>query len=130
MTMNDLLSNVLSHISNEDSMGRTFINVRYNSKLIRNVLLILQDNKYIGSFKEIDDNRGGRLKINLLGKINKCGAIKPRFNVKVEDYEKFEKRFLPAYGFGLLIVSTNKGVMTQEEAKKKGIGGKLLAFVY
>jgi len=46
------------------------------------------------------------------------------------EYEKWEKRFLPAFDFGLLIVSTSQGVMTHKEAREKGIGGRLIAYVY
>ncbi|MAG78181.1 30S ribosomal protein S8, partial [archaeon] len=59
-----------------------------------------------------------------------CGVIKPRFSVKIDGYEKFEKRFLLSKDFGLIIVSTSKGIMTHIEAKEKKLGGKLLAFVY
>ena len=65
-----------------------------------------------------------------MGNINKCGSIKPRYNIKKEDYEKFEKRYLPAKDFGFLIVSTSKGVMSHMEAKEKNIGGRLLAYFY
>jgi len=68
--------------------------------------------------------------LNLTGNINKCGAIKPRFPVTIMDYEKFERRYLPAKNFGILMVSTSKGIMTHEEAKKKGLGGVLIAYCY
>jgi len=90
----------------------------------------MKDNHYIGEFKEIEDLKGNMLSIQLLNKINKCGVIKPRFSVKKEGYEKFEKRFLAAKNFGILIVSTPQGIMINDEAKKKGIGGKLLAYCY
>jgi small subunit ribosomal protein S8 len=130
MSLNDPLANVLSHISDEDNKGKKEITVNFNSKLIRDILKILNEQEYIGSFKEIKNNKGGKIVINLLGNINKCGAIKPRFNIKLDEFEKFEKRYLPAYRFGFLILSTNQGIMTQEESRKKGIGGKLLAYVY
>jgi len=44
--------------------------------------------------------------------------------------EKFEARYLPAQDFGILIITTNRGVMTHSDAKKMGVGGKLLAYVY
>ncbi len=66
----------------------------------------------------------------LLGKVNKCGAIKPRFSVKKGGFEKFEKRYLPAKNFGMIIVSTSKGLMMHDEAKKKGLGGRLISYVY
>lgn len=130
MSLNDPLANVLSHILCEEKLGKKEIVVKYSSRVIKNVLKLLNDNNYIGSYKEIEDGRGNMLHINLLGAINKCGVVKPRFNVKVEDFKKFEKRYLPAQGFGLLIVTTSEGVMTQTEAVKKNLGGKLLAYVY
>jgi small subunit ribosomal protein S8 len=130
MALNDPLSNVLSSMVNYEKVGKKELGVKISSKLIKKVLDIMKENKYIGEYESIIDNRGEALKINLLGNINKCGVIKPRFAVKKDNYEKFEKRFLPAQGFGLLIVSTSQGIMLHEEAKEKGIGGKLIAFVY
>ena len=68
--------------------------------------------------------------INLIGNINKCGVVKPRFSLTKKNYENFEKRYLPAKDFGFLIVSTPKGIMIHKEALEKGMGGKLLAYVY
>lgn len=85
---------------------------------------------YIGKYDVIEDNKGGIIVINLTGGFNKCGVIKPRFSVKKDGYEKFEKRFLPSKDFGLIIVSTPKGIMTHLEAKEKGLGGKLIAYAY
>ena len=125
----DLLSDVLSAIKNGDKVGKSEA-ITPSSKLVKNVLLILQKHDYIGDFEYLDDNRGGKFKIQLLGKVNDCRAIRPRSFIKVEDYEKFEKRFLPAAGMGFIIVSTSKGMMLHSEAKEKGIGGTLIAFVY
>jgi len=125
----DLLSDVLSAIKNGDRVGKKET-ITSASKLIKNVLLILQEHNYIGDFEYIDDKRGGKFKIQLLGKVNNCNAIRPRFYVKADQYEKFEKRFLPAAGMGFIIVSTSKGLVIHSEAKEKGIGGTLLGFVY
>jgi len=91
---------------------------------------IHQNRRYIGEFNAVDDGKGGYIEINLIGGINKCGVIKPRFAAKKNELDKFEKRFLPAMNFGIMIMSTSKGIMTQTEAHEKGIGGKLLAFIY
>jgi len=128
--LNDPLANALSNILNKENAKTKECIIKPSSKIIKEILSIMKDNYYIGEFKEIEDSKGNMLSINLLNKINKCGVIKPRFSVKKEGYEKFEKRFLPAKGFGILIVSTPQGIMTNEEAKKKGIGGKLLAYCY
>ena len=71
-----------------------------------------------------------QFKVELEGNINKCGVIKPRHAVKKDEFEKFEKRYLPAKNFGILIVTTPEGIMTHYEAKERGIGGRLLAYMY
>lgn len=128
--MHDTLSNALSNILNAEKVGKGFCIARPFSKMLKEVLTIMNNKGYIGAFEIIEDGRGKLLKINLLGKVNKCGAIKPRFSVTREDFEKFEKRYLPAKDFGMLIVSTSKGIMTHNEAKEKKTGGELIAYVY
>ena len=130
MSLNDPLSNVLSQINAYEKAGKKEITTRYNSKVIKKVLSIMQEHKYLGGVEEIKDSKGNLLKIHLIGSINKTGVVKPRFSVKKETYEKFEKRFLPAKDFGILIISTSQGVITHTEAKKKEIGGKLISYCY
>lgn len=130
MTLNDPLANVLSHIDNFEKIGRKDILLNHSSKVIGEVLRVMNENNYIGSYEKIEDGRGGVIKLNLLNTLNKCGVIKPNFQIKRVDYDKFEKRFLPAKGFGILILSTSQGIMTNGQAKEKGIGGKLLAYCY
>ena len=100
------------------------------SKLATDVLKTLQNHNYIGEFEHVDDKRGGKFKIQLLAKITKCGAITPRFKVKKDDYAKWEQQYLPSYSRGMLIVTTNQGVMSHHEAIKSGLGGLLIGFVY
>jgi small subunit ribosomal protein S8 len=84
----------------------------------------------VGEFEFIDDGRTGKFKVQLLGRINKCGAVRPRFSVRVNEFEMWEKKFLPSRDVGMLIVSTSRGVLSHREAMEKDIGGRLLAFVY
>lgn len=130
MSMNDPLSNVLSHINNCEKIGRKECVIKPTSKIISNTLKILKDEKYISDFKKIEDGKGGFIKIKLIGKINKCNIIKPRLAFKSNELEKFEKRFLPAKDFGIIIVSTNKGLITHNQAKKNKMGGRLIAYIY
>jgi len=130
MTLNDPLANVLSHIKNYEKLGKKELSTTNNSKIIRKVLDIMKDEGYIAGYEEISNGKGGLLKITLRGQINNCGVIKPRFKVKVTDYEKFEKSFLPAMDFGIIIVSTNKGLMTHIRAKEQNLGGTLVSFAY
>ncbi len=130
MVVNDTLANVMSKIQSYELLGKVEVFIYPSSRTIRKVLDIMNSCNYIGKYKDTKTTRGNILNLNLLGRINKCGVIKPRFNVKKDGFEKFERRYLPAKGFGLLIVSTSKGIMTNEEAKTSGIGGKLLAYIY
>ncbi len=128
--LNDPLAAALAKISNAERVGKKEVVIRSGSKMIKKVFTIMNDHKYLGSFEETNSDRGAELKVNLLGNINKCGVVKPRFSSKNSEFEKWEKRYLPAKGFGVIIVSTPLGVMTHEEAKEKKTGGKLLVYCY
>jgi len=110
--------------------GKSECIIQPSSKLIGRVLKVMQDYGYINQFEYIEDGKAGKFRVMLKGAINDCGVIKPRYSVKVVDIEKFEGRFLPAQDFGVIVMTTTEGVITQERAKELGIGGKLLAFVY
>ncbi|MDO8740375.1 MAG: 30S ribosomal protein S8 [Candidatus Woesearchaeota archaeon] len=129
MALNDPISDVLSSIMNAEKIGRKECVVK-GSKIVKDVLNIMNRHNYIGSFKEDETRRGLYLTVNLLGSINKCGVIKPRHSVSKDNFEKFEKRYLPAKNFGVLIVSTNKGLKSDEDAKKEKLGGRLIAYCY
>jgi small subunit ribosomal protein S8 len=130
MSLNDPLANMLSQIFNCEKTGKDICTVKPFSKIMKKVLDIMNENGYVGSYETIEDGRGGFLKINLLGRINGCGVIKPRSAVKRENIEKFEKRFLPEKNFGILMISTNKGMTTNKDAAKKNTGGRLIAYCY
>jgi small subunit ribosomal protein S15Ae len=55
---------------------------------------------YIEEFEVVDDHRGGKVVVNLNGRINKCGVISPRFDVAVKDIEKWVTNLLPSRQFG------------------------------
>jgi len=125
----DTLADVLSAIKNAERVGKKEC-ITPASSLVREVLKVIQKEGYIGNFEFIDDGRSGKFRIELKNKVNNSNVIKPRYAVKVDSFEKWEKRFLPARDFGILILSTNKGLMTHQEAKKQHVGGKLLAYVF
>jgi len=130
MSLNDPLANVLSKINNASKIGQPSVVVENCSKLIKEVLTIMKTANYIGEFEEVEDGKGNYLKISLVGTLNCCGVIKPRFAVKSDNFQKFEKRFLLANNFGFILVSTNQGLMTHVQAKEKHLGGKLISFCY
>jgi small subunit ribosomal protein S8 len=126
----DTLTNGLITVINNEMRNKRECIISPASKLLGRVLRIMQLNGYIGEFEFVDDGRSGKFKVQLLGRINKCGAIKPRFAVKVGEFENWEKKFLPSRDVGLMVVSTSRGVVAHREAEEKNMGGRLLAFVY
>jgi small subunit ribosomal protein S15Ae len=90
----------------------------------------MQKHGYIGEFTVVDDHRNGKIVINLLGRLNKCACISPRFDVPLKDIEKWENNLLPSRQFGYLVLTTSYGIMDNKEAIKRHTGGKILGFFY
>ena len=90
----------------------------------------MQVHGYIGEFEIIDDHRSKKIVIELIGRINKCGVISPRYDLTLTDFEKWTNSILPSRQFGHLVISTNQGVFTHDEARHRHIGGKILGFFY
>ena len=130
MPTNNILANLFTTLFNTEDRRKDGCIVVPTSKLGIEVLNTLKKEWYIGEFEHIDDKRGGKFKIKLLAKISKCGAITPRFKVKKDEYGVWERQFLPSYDRGMLLVTTNQGVMSHKEALDKNIGGFLIGYVY
>lgn len=126
----DTLNDALAIIKNYEVLGKEECTIRPSSKLLVEILKLFQRNNYIGDFEVVETIPGGEVKVSIAHKINNCGVVKPRFYAKSDDIMKWEMRYLPSMNFGLLIISTSKGIMTHKEAKENNIGGTLLAYVY
>jgi small subunit ribosomal protein S15Ae len=85
---------------------------------------------YIGEFEIIDDHRSGKIVVQLTGRLNKAGVISPRFNIKVNEIEKWGNNLLPSRQFGFMVLTTSAGIMDHEEARRKHTGGKILGYFY
>lgn len=129
MTLNDPLADALSKINNAVKALNKVVMLK-KSKLLLNVLEVLKEHGYVGSYEIEADGKQDLIKVNLLGTINKCSVVKPRYPVKVEEIEIYEKRFLPAKDFGIVILSTNEGLMSQTKAKENKVGGTILGYCY
>lgn len=126
--MQDVLASTLNEIMNAKKAGKRICIIRNFSNLLLKVLEIMRKNKYIEEYA-VEKGKFNRLIIKF-GEINECKAIKPRFTVTREEAEKYIRRFLPARDFGILIFSTDRGLMTQKEITEKGMGGCLIAYCY
>ncbi|CAI9832816.1 MAG: 30S ribosomal protein S8 [Nitrosopumilus sp.] len=130
MPATNILANLFVTLYNNEARRRQECTILPTSKLGTRVLEALKKDGYIGDFEHIDDKRGGKFKIRLLARITKCGAISPRFRVGAGEYSSWERQYLPSYDRGMLLVTTNQGVMSHHEAVQKGIGGFLIGYVY
>jgi small subunit ribosomal protein S15Ae len=90
----------------------------------------MQRHGYIGEFEIIDDHRAGKIVVQLLGRINKCGVISPRYDMSIGDLETWTRNLLPSRQFGFVVITSSAGIMDHEEARRKHVGGKLLGFFY
>ena len=130
MPTTNILANLFTTLFNTEDRRKNSCVVAPTSKLGLEVLKTLKNEKYIEKFEYINDKRGGKFIIQLSAKITKCGTITPKFKVKKDEYNIWEQQFLPAYNRGMLLVTTNQGVMSHKEAANKGIGGFLIGYVY
>lgn len=130
MTGRDPLADALSGVNNAESVGHLEHDITPASNTIGSILEVFYDRGYIDGFEFVEDGRGGQFEVALKGAINECGPVKPRYSVAADDYEKWEKRYLPARDYGTLIVTTSHGIMSHYEARDEGIGGQVIAYVY
>jgi small subunit ribosomal protein S8 len=120
----DVVSDALNLVMNAKRARKSEVTVKRHSKLLKNILDIAKESGYVDY--EIN---GTEMTIKIL-QLNEIKAIKPRYSVAVGSINKYVRRFLPAKNFGLIIVSTNKGLMRHEEAEEKKLGGCLVAYMF
>jgi len=100
------------------------------SKVLVKFLRLMQSKGYISEFTIVDDARSGKIVVDLNGRINKCGVISPRFDLATKNFEKFTNAILPSRQFGVVVLTTNEGIMSHHDAAERGIGGKVLGYFY
>jgi len=125
-----VLNDCLRSIFNAEKRGKRQVLVRPASKVIVKFLQQMMKHGYIGEFEVVDDHRSGKIVVDLIGRVNKCGVISPRFDVGYNEIEQWVVNLLPARQFGHIILTTSYGIMDHEEAKRKHTGGKILGFFY
>lgn len=127
--MMDLLADAMNILKVHKRAGKYECKVPA-SKQVKVVLQVLQKEGYVKEFEFFDDGKSGYFVVRGIGPINNCGVIKPRFSVKKDGVASWEKRYLPSKDFGILILTTTKGVVTNREIKGMDSGGRLMAYCY
>ena len=130
MVRTSVLADALKAITNAERCGKRQVLVRPASKVIIQFLQVMMQRGYIGEFEVIDDHRSGKIVINLLGRLNKCVALCPRFDVQLGELEGLQSKLLPSRQFGYVVLTTDKGILDHEEARKRNAGGKILGMFF
>lgn len=132
MQITDTIADMLTRIRNANSAKHPTVDVPA-SNMKKQIAQILVDEGYIKSFRVIDDDKQGVIRITLKYTENKSQVItglrrvsKPGLRIysNSKDMPKVMK------GLGIAIVSTSRGIMTDREARKNNVGGEVLAFVW
>ena len=132
MQITDTIADMLTRIRNANSAKHPTVDVPA-SNMKKQIAQILVDEGYIKSFRVIDDDKQGVIRITLKYTENKSQVItglrrvsKPGLRIysNSKDMPKVMK------GLGIAIVSTSKGIMTDREARRNNVGGEVLAFVW
>lgn len=125
-----VLADCLRAVVNAERAGKRQVMIRPASKVVMKTLEIMQKKGYVGDVTLVDDRRAGRLVVNLTGRLNKAGAISPRYDVAVDDMENWVNRLLPSRLFGHILLTTSDGILTHSECISRHIGGKVLAYFW
>ena len=126
----DHLSAALTQITNAAKSHKRSVLIRRSTSVLKNFLLSMESAGYISNIRFIDDNKCGKILLNLNGRLSRASAIKPRYNVKNSEIERYRESVLPARQFGHLLLTTNVGVIDHREAVKLKIGGRILGYFY
>merc|ERR1711907_577820 len=102
-----VLNDALNSICNAEKRGKRQVLVRPASKVTVKFLQVMMKHGYINEFEIVDDHRAGKIVVNLNGRLNKCGVISPRFDVKLSEFEKWTTNLLPSRQFGFFVVTTS-----------------------
>ena len=132
MQITDTIADMLTRIRNANSAKHATVDVPA-SNLKKQIAQILLDEGYIKSFKVVDDNKQGVIKITLKYTDSKAQVITGLRRVSkpgLRTYAGVENMPRVLGGFGTVILSTNKGIMTGKKAKAANVGGEVLCEIW
>lgn len=129
--VNDSIADMLTRIRNAQTAKHESVTIE-TSKMKKTIAQILLDEGYIASFEEVENGKFKNLVINLkyVNKQKVITGLKRISKPGRRIYASSEELPKVLGGLGIVIVSTSKGVMTDREARKLGIGGEVLAYVW
>ena len=132
MTMTDPIADMLTRIRNANTVGHKTVDVPA-SKIKKSIAGILESEGYINGFEVIEDDKQGTIRINMkYGPANEkvISGIKKISKPGLKVYAKATDVPRVLGGLGVAIISTSKGIVTDKEARKLGVGGEVICYVW
>ena len=132
MTMTDPVADMLTRIRNANTAGHAEVEIPA-SKMKKSIAEILLNEGYIKSYDVIEDGKQGMIKVQMKygpDKQKVITGIKKISKPGLKVYAKAEDVPRVLGGLGIAIVSTSKGVMSDKEARKLGVGGEVICYVW
>ena len=132
MQITDVIADMLTRIRNAGTAKHATVDVPA-SKLKNAIADILLEEGYIAKVENIADEKQGVIRITLKYTANKKSVISGIKRISKPGLRVYaNKEELPKVlnGLGIAIVSTSKGIMTDKKARKLGLGGEVMAFVW
>ncbi len=132
MTMTDPIADMLTRIRNATRASHESVDIP-SSKLKINIAKLLKSEGYIKNFRIVSDGRHRQIRIYLNydeGGTSVIGGLKRVSKPSCRIYARHDKIPNVLNGFGVSIVSTSKGLMTDASAMKEGIGGEIICSVW
>ncbi len=132
MTMTDPIADMLTRVRNANAVKHETVDVPA-SNLKREIANILLEEGFIKGFDVIEDGKQGILRIQLkYGKANEkvLTGIKRISKPGLRVYAKRDEMPRVLGGLGIAIISTSRGIITDKMARKEGVGGEVLAYVW
>lgn len=132
MQITDAIADMLTRVRNASSSKHETVDVPA-SVLKKSIAQILLEEGYVRGVENVDDGKQGMIRISLKYAYNKRSVIKGIKRISKPGLRVYAgKDELPKVlgGLGVAIISTSKGIMTDKKARKEGLGGEVLAFVW
>lgn len=130
MGRSGVLNNALRTMFNAEMRCKRQVVLQPTSNLLVQFLNVMQNHGFVGEIQYMEEERVGKLHVELHGRLNKIGALTSRNEVGVGKMKYWTQRLLPMRQFGFVVLTTSQGVMDHEEAQRRQLGGSLLGFFY
>ena len=132
MTMTDPIADMLTRIRNANTVGHETVEIPA-SKMKKAIAEILKEEGYITDYALIDDDKQGMIKVTMKYGANKekvISGIKKISKPGLKVYSKADEVPKVLDGLGIAIISTSKGVISDKEARRLGVGGEVICYVW